>query len=78
VWAEIYPIRDVVSAWVVSFAPPLTSTWARRLLDRRALSLADALPEAQTTLLGLSVPLPASLPRTWKAVMSSRMPNTRA
>jgi hypothetical protein len=43
-----------------------------------SLSLADASPEAQTTLLGLSLPLPASLPRTWKAVMSIRMPNATA
>jgi hypothetical protein len=44
----------------------------------RPNSLADASPEAQTTLLGLSVPLPASLPRTWKDVMSIRMPNATA
>ena len=44
----------------------------------RALSLADASPETQTTLLGLSVPLPVSLPRTWKAVMSIRIPNATA
>jgi hypothetical protein len=38
---------------------------------------AGASPKAQTTLLGLG-PLLASLPRTWKAVISIRMPNAMA
>ena len=44
----------------------------------KCLQRGSATLQTQTTLLGLSVPLLASLPRTWKAVISIKMPNATA
>ena len=50
---------------------------AERLAVGRVL-LFDGQVVTQTTLLGLSVSVLLSLPRTWKAVMSIKIPNAMA